>query len=94
MGRGAEVNKQVQILYAVYFNIFVGICVIVYSCICVFVFVYLYLCLYLYQCHHDAYNEGGREAEMNKQGRTLADVPRSATACLCDCEATAAPCDL
>ena len=65
-----------------------------YLCICVFVFVYLYLYLYLYQCHHDAYNEGGREAEMNKQGRTLADVPRNATACLCDCEATAAPCDL
>ena len=33
----------------------------------------LYLYLLLYQCHHDVYNEGGREAEMNKHrgGRWL-----------------------
>ena len=48
--------------------VFVGICVFVYLCLC------LYLCLLLYQCHHaDGYNEGGREAEMNKHkgGRWL-----------------------
>ena len=47
-----------------------------YLCICVtarFVFpflLYSYLCLYLYlyPCHHGGDNDGGREAEMNKQG--------------------------
>ena len=72
----AEVNKQVQTLCDPYLCICRDLCVCV-LCLCLC----LYLCL-LNKCHHDGYNEGGREVEMNKQGRTLGDAPRKATACV------------
>ena len=77
--------------------VFVGICFEF-----VFVFVFIFVYLLLYQCHHDVYNECGREAEMNKHkgGRWAMLHARQLPVCvkqLLDveelCEATAR-CDL
>ena len=42
-------------------------------CICVVVYLYMsvYLCLCLYQCHHDAYNEGGKGGGDEQTGKDV-----------------------
>ena len=39
----------------------------VYLCLCL----YFYLCLCLYQCHHDAYNEGGKGGGDEQTGKDV-----------------------
>ena len=53
------------------------ICVVVYLCICICLCLslclclYFYLCLCLYQCHHDAYNEGGKGGGDEQTGKDV-----------------------
>ena len=43
----------------------------VYLCLCLYFYFCLCLCLCLYQCHHDAYNEGGKGGGDEQTGKDV-----------------------
>ena len=50
--------------------VFVYVCVVCLS-LCLYLFLFFYLCLCLYQCHHDAYNEGGKGGGDEQTGKDV-----------------------
>ena len=100
VGRGAEVNKQVQILYAAYqYFVFVYLrfCILICIFICIFICICIYVCICVCTCTSvitmRIMRVGGRRRWTNRGGRRLMLHATQLPACVSVCEATV-PCDL